>query len=354
MKKKFNRTVIYLFFIYFFGGCGANYNFKKAEQLKEKGYYIKAIKRYERIVAKFVDTEFAATAQYTIGNIYFYKLKNYEIAQQEFQSFLNIFPKDKRVAQVKYMIGIITYKYNTTDSKIDGSKKAIKIFKDIIEEYKNTEWEKVARKRTSEILDPYVSKYLDVSKCLERRQFQEAIEKITNFPEIAEYIQYIPAEIINKIPEKHYKQFALEILQTFDGNPKNISFKKFIKDHFYGIMGIRKQVVNIENQVSESLGRRNYLSVETVDKWETETIIPKQVYEIRYIGYMEREGILTKRTQRAIFQVEVWSKKIIPVDTDAFALLYGMQFNDFWEGLGYALKDPYLGPLVNEASKLPE
>lgn len=133
-----SHIIISIILTFLLTGCGVDYHFKNAERLKNEGKYQEAITKYKKIIGKYPTSEFAATSQFTIANIYFYKLKDYNSAKTEYEYFIRKFPDNlmnskaqKIITQIDEINSYLTSaKQNLENQKI---KDVIKEFQYVLE-----------------------------------------------------------------------------------------------------------------------------------------------------------------------------------------------------------------------------
>jgi len=89
MKYFIHFILISMFIL---AGCGANYQFKKAQRLEKDGYCIEAGVIYETIAKKYPQSPLAPQALYRLGSIYQKKLKMYSHAHRYFDELINRYP----------------------------------------------------------------------------------------------------------------------------------------------------------------------------------------------------------------------------------------------------------------------
>lgn len=100
-RKTFNKTpllFINLAVALIFPGCGADYQFKQARRLEDKGFYVQATLKYDKIYKKYPDHPLSPEALYRLGRIYQKKLKLYSQATHYFQRLLENYGKSERWA----------------------------------------------------------------------------------------------------------------------------------------------------------------------------------------------------------------------------------------------------------------
>lgn len=128
------RIIIFLS-LFLFTGCGVDYHFKNAERLKNEGKYREAITKYKRVIEKYPTNEYTATSQFTIANIYFYKIKNYQQAKIEYQIFLKNYSSDNRISKVNNEINKIIDLLSKAQENLQNQniKEAIEEFGKVLE-----------------------------------------------------------------------------------------------------------------------------------------------------------------------------------------------------------------------------
>jgi hypothetical protein len=86
----------YLFLIIFaclITGCGAGYQFKQAQDLERKGYFVEACLKYETLYKKNPQHPLAPFALYRLGRVYQSQLKLYSQSTQYFLELVQKYPQ---------------------------------------------------------------------------------------------------------------------------------------------------------------------------------------------------------------------------------------------------------------------
>lgn len=77
----------------FFTGCSVDYQFKKAEKLKENGKFRGAIKKYGAVIEKNPENPRLPEAIYNIGKIYHHNLEDNPAAKKYYKKVMNEYPE---------------------------------------------------------------------------------------------------------------------------------------------------------------------------------------------------------------------------------------------------------------------
>lgn len=96
--KKTSLLFINLAVALTFSCCGVNYQFQQAKRLEDKGFYIQATLKYDKIYKKYPDHPLSPEALYRLGRIYQKKLKLYSQAVHYFQKLLETYGKSEHWA----------------------------------------------------------------------------------------------------------------------------------------------------------------------------------------------------------------------------------------------------------------
>lgn len=86
---------VLLLFTVLCAGCGPSYQFKKAQQLEEKGYFVEAGLKYEEIFDRYPNSPSAPEALYRLGKLYQKKLKLYSQATRYYTKLVERYPKSE-------------------------------------------------------------------------------------------------------------------------------------------------------------------------------------------------------------------------------------------------------------------
>jgi len=182
---------IILFIIITLYGCSVESKFKNAEQLKNDGKYDLALKKYVKIINKYPSSEFSANSQFTISNIYLYKLKKYQQAKKEYELFLSKYSSDSRIQKANNEIERI----NKILSNLDNGRESLlnKQYNIAIESFQKVlvlDSESLEAKQEIEKTQQLEAEELEQKKQLEqekinaRNNLKKQIEK-----QISEYIR---------------------------------------------------------------------------------------------------------------------------------------------------------------------
>lgn len=77
--------------------------FKKSGKEKEE-YLYRAVDTYKRIVIDYPYSNKAEEAQYRIGRVYYKFIKDYRLAEQELQRYVDMYPKGRFTSEAKELL----------------------------------------------------------------------------------------------------------------------------------------------------------------------------------------------------------------------------------------------------------
>jgi tetratricopeptide (TPR) repeat protein len=112
-------------------GCAAQSQLKRADSLAERGRYEDAIKLYQQIISANPNSDDARKAKLEIGDIYFKKMNKTDEGLKLYQELAGEYPGTEEGSEALWNVAGYYYKQGDYD-------KAIEIFKEIVEKFKQT------------------------------------------------------------------------------------------------------------------------------------------------------------------------------------------------------------------------
>lgn len=190
-----NRLMIIGSFLFILYGCATSGGVKsESESAKEEfdealkslkgGYYQEAIDKFNQIKSKYPFSKYAIEAELKIGDSYF-EDERYMDAAEAYSEFINLHPTHPMTDYAAFRVALSYYKDAPSDwfflppsSEKDQSSnlKAYQYFKEFLDKYKGSKYEKEARDYLNKVVRRLISHDVYVARFYFKRNKYEATE----------------------------------------------------------------------------------------------------------------------------------------------------------------------------------
>ncbi len=124
--------------------------------------YDEGRKHYQRLINHFPESELVPVARLSVGRSYFDE-KRYDEARAEYQRFIELFPQHEQVDEAQYYTGLSYFRQmEKVDRDQSMTNKAVREFRTLIKEYRNSQFTPDAQAKLTECLRQLVQRELYV------------------------------------------------------------------------------------------------------------------------------------------------------------------------------------------------
>ncbi|MDE2484469.1 MAG: outer membrane protein assembly factor BamD [candidate division NC10 bacterium] len=136
----------------------------RAEEAFALKKYDEGRKQLQRLINQFPESELIPAARLNIGRTYFDE-KRYDEARTEYQRFIELFPQHEQLDEAQYYTGLSYFRQmEKVDRDQTMTNKAVKEFRSLISEFRNSQFVPDAQAKLAECLRQLVQRELYIGK----------------------------------------------------------------------------------------------------------------------------------------------------------------------------------------------
>ena len=189
--------------------------YKNAYKSFEEGKYQESVELFQEIEKNYSHTEWASKAILLKSYIY-YESARYIDALENLKNFKKLYPANKDLVYVEYLIGICIYEQININSRDQtNTKLALDQFKKVIKNYPNTIYSEDLKIKLDLINDQLASKEMYVARYYQKREkWLAALKRLNNILINYQNTVYIE-EALHRIIEIQYKIGNIESAKKY-------------------------------------------------------------------------------------------------------------------------------------------